>query len=218
MKDSFLLATWIWHVPIPLKSTKPNTLNLRFPPISKTYRIAVLLAITILSLGLYYALSNLNAVNGLGPVLWFWGEMGALFLLYGIAFFLTKNDDNKLVLRIILIGALLFRLALVPAGLPYDTSLSEKVQLMTSDLNSEEVVFERFQLFDSDVWRYLWDGHVIASDINPYEYAPLDPSLDDITYDNESDLFFWSDIRENVNYGHVPTVYPPLAEWVFLLS
>ena len=96
--------------------------------------------------------------------------------------------------RILIAGAMLFRLTLLPAGF-------------------EDGEWQRFQLYDSDIWRYLWDGHVIASGINPYRYAPRDPALDALAVTS-----YWTNIRENVNYGYIPTIYPPAAQAVFVLA
>jgi hypothetical protein len=96
--------------------------------------------------------------------------------------------------RAMLAAAILFRLTLLPAGF-------------------EDGAWQRFQLYDSDVWRYLWDGHVTASGHNPYTFAPRDRSLDPLAGD-----LYWMDVRDNVNYGGIPTVYPPAAQFVFLLA
>jgi len=57
-----------------------------------------------------------------------------------------------------------------------------------------------------DVYRYLWDGHVQLSGTNPYLYAPAAPELEPIrTADHGL-----------VNNPTVPTIYPPLAQLLFL--
>jgi alpha-1,6-mannosyltransferase len=53
-----------------------------------------------------------------------------------------------------------------------------------------------------DLWRYAWDGHVMASGHNPYAYAPGHPKLQPL---------------RNEAYTHVPylqhhSIYPPLVE------
>ena len=61
----------------------------------------------------------------------------------------------------------------------------------------------------SDIFRYVWDGWVQASRINPYRYIPADPHLAFLR-----DL----DIYPNINrrtYAH--TIYPPGAQMLFLL-
>jgi len=82
---------------------------------------------------------------------------------------------------IILFGALLFRMMLLPQA----PNLSR------------------------DSWRYLWDARVILHGYSPYIYAPNNPifkSLQDAL------------IYGNSRFRTVPTVYPPVAEGVYVLS
>ena len=56
-----------------------------------------------------------------------------------------------------------------------------------------------------DVYRYLWDGKVLASGINPYRYAPDDARL--------------AHLREpwhaRINHPELRTIYPPHAQLLF---
>jgi hypothetical protein len=59
----------------------------------------------------------------------------------------------------------------------------------------------------TDVYRYVWDGRVIAAGINPYRYVPADPQLQSL---RDSDVF------PNINRADsAVTIYPPLAEAIF---
>jgi hypothetical protein len=60
-----------------------------------------------------------------------------------------------------------------------------------------------------DAYRYLWDGKVQASGINPYRYAPDDPALAPL----HSNLLPWA-----VNHPGTKTVYLPVAQWIFFLT
>ena len=53
----------------------------------------------------------------------------------------------------------------------------------------------------TDIWRYLWDGRVLAAGENPYLLEPDDPALASLRNPD------WS----RVEHRDVPTVYPPLA-------
>lgn len=65
-----------------------------------------------------------------------------------------------------------------------------------------------------DYYRYLWDGLVQTrgggaaggGGLNPFRYAPADPALAGID----------DALRARVNNPTVPTIYPPLAQLVFL--
>lgn len=141
----------------------------------------VALAVTLfVSEAIYFLLLQLDAVNGWEPVLTFWAEMAALFAIYGVAAFLVYRyqEIKKQTLWVIIFGAVLFRLTLLPAGLPHDLTPLEKFEAMQADLTGTEVAYDRFQLFDNDIWRYIWDGHVWVHGINPYAYAPSDERLD----------------------------------------
>jgi alpha-1,6-mannosyltransferase len=148
--------------------------------------IGGLLTLLILSEIIYLLLLQLDAVNGWTPVLTFWLEMGALFIFYGLAVWLVKRSDKfkKSILFLIILGTVLFRLILLPAGLPFDATTSEKLTALQTDLYGQEVTYERFQLFDNDIWRYLWDGHIWANAVNPYKYAPVDSELDKFSGDS----------------------------------
>jgi alpha-1,6-mannosyltransferase len=60
----------------------------------------------------------------------------------------------------------------------------------------------------SDVYRYIWDGRVQASGINPYRFLPSAPEL--------------AHLRDDAIYGHINrrefahTIYPPVAQAIFL--
>lgn len=186
----------------------------------KTQLIGVLLA----SETLYLALLRLDATNGLWPVVRFLSVLSLLFALYAAAAFLARRmaqaqmaqgarlAKTAACLPLIAAGAVLFRLTLLPAGLPHDAGAKETWQLLAADVQGDGVAFERFQLFDSDIWRYLWDGHVSAHGMNPYVEAPASPALDHLTVST------WSEIRDNINHPHQATVYPPLAQIVFRVA
>ena len=60
-----------------------------------------------------------------------------------------------------------------------------------------------------DVYRYIWDGRVVAAGFNPYSHVPADPVL--------------IPLRDPAQYGlidkrdYAVTIYPPVAEALFAL-
>jgi hypothetical protein len=56
-----------------------------------------------------------------------------------------------------------------------------------------------------DVWRYLWDGRVQASGVNPYLHAPAAAEVAGLRTP-------WHPL---VNNPEVPTIYPPVAQLAF---
>ncbi len=63
-------------------------------------------------------------------------------------------------------------------------------------------------IFDDDLYRYLWDGRVGSSGINPFFYPP--------------DSYFLEALRDGnwqaVGYKSVQTIYPPLAQALFRVT
>lgn len=56
-----------------------------------------------------------------------------------------------------------------------------------------------------DVYRYLWDGRLVAAGVNPYPHAPADPAL----------ARFRDALPGRLNHPDVPTIYPPAAQLLF---
>lgn len=59
-----------------------------------------------------------------------------------------------------------------------------------------------------DSWRYLWDARITLHGYSPYVYAPHDAAL----------VHLRNFIYDNSRYRNVPTLYPPVAQAVYLLS
>ncbi len=60
-----------------------------------------------------------------------------------------------------------------------------------------------------DYYRYVWDGKVQASGVNPYRYAPDDSALT---------ALHTHDLPRLVTYQNMKTIYPPLSENLFHLA
>lgn len=59
-----------------------------------------------------------------------------------------------------------------------------------------------------DIYRYVWDGAQQRHGVNPYRHPP----------DAEAVAHLRDPLWERVNHKHVPTIYPPLAEALFLAA
>jgi len=144
---------------------------------------------------------------------------GGLFLLYFLAWRATASrPEAAFSAKPILWWALAFRLAMLPAGLPQEDAIGAAWR----DLTSREAAFDRFLLYDQDIWRYLWDGHVAAQGFDPYTRSPAEwenLAMDD--HRRAAALFEdppWEDVFFNLAYEEHRTVYPPLAQLLFRLS
>jgi alpha-1,6-mannosyltransferase len=167
----------------------------------------------------YLRVSVLDAVNGWRPVGTFLVLFAFLFGCYAAAHALAARA-GRAALPVIAFGAVLFRLTLLPAGLaPFGRDLTAD---LAADLRGERVTYERFILFDSDVWRYVWEGHAWGHGGNPFldppDSAKLDRLGDSERGPSTDGLRIWPDIRDRVTHPHVPSIYPPLAQAVFRLS
>jgi alpha-1,6-mannosyltransferase len=60
----------------------------------------------------------------------------------------------------------------------------------------------------NDVYRYVWDGEVEAAGLNPYLHTPADPQLAHLRD---------HDIYPLIASQFAPTIYPPVAEALFLV-
>jgi alpha-1,6-mannosyltransferase len=61
--------------------------------------------------------------------------------------------------------------------------------------------------FSTDIYRYVWDGRVQGSGINPYRYVPADRSLVGLR-----DAAIYPNINRR---DYARTIYPPAAEGIF---
>ena len=138
--------------------------------------------------------------------------MAAAFTLcFGAYRLLIKRRWGSAEWTLAISGAIVFRLTMLAAGLPPDLTIREKVAAMHADWRGESVTYERFQLFDDDVWRYLWDAHVAASGIDVYSFAPADSALDTLAPPDTNARPDWETVRENINYPKLKN----MAEWMY---
>lgn len=181
----------------------------------------LLILLGILSLVLYLGMWQLSQQFNWGmgyrdrPILTYLGIYFSLFACYAGALALIRkqtSNDSRLFWTLVVLG-LLFRAALLPAQ----------------------------QIQEDDVYRYLWDGKVLAHGVNPYKFAPAevtrlkefliqDREEFERTYDTQSiaELSLLYDLKwaspqslvyqERINHSEVATLYPPLAQYVFTLA
>ena len=129
----------------------------------------------ILELGFALFLLLTNANN--------WTSLPGLFFVLFLIYLFTIWWARKRIphdsegLLVILIFAVAFRLTLLFSG----------------------------PVFSFDLYRYIWDGKVAASGVNPYLYPPEAPELSSLRDAN------W----ELINHKYIRTGYPPLMEILF---
>ncbi len=128
-----------------------------------------------------------------------------LLALFGVAFGLhlvalrvaIRLPDDRRLLTIVWAGAVVFRVTLL---------LCDPI---------EEI----------DLYRYVWDGAVSTQGVSPFRYSPqqvLASSTDDALPDDLARLVRLRDrspeltaILRRVHFGELPTIYPPVSQFVF---
>jgi len=171
----------------------------------------------IFSLLLYLFLTHISKEFNWGegyedrPILTYLAVYFSLSLLFfATCAILFKQPEDRFLFWAMITFGLLFRLSILPAQ----------------------------QIQEDDVYRYLWDGKVFSNNINPYQYSPSevhefkelriqDPETYYEIYNerNEIELEKLSALKwespqslkflERVNHPGVPTIYPPMAQFVF---
>ena len=67
------------------------------------------------------------------------------------------------------------------------------------------LLLQTFPTLSSDVFRYMWDGHVTVNGVSPYAY-PIDASQLD---------WLETPFRNQANHGWMASPYMPAAQWFF---
>ncbi|MCH2391075.1 MAG: glycosyltransferase family 39 protein [Nitrospinales bacterium] len=174
----------------------------------------------LLSLILYLGLTGLSKDFNWGegyserPILEYLAIYFSIFSLYTLACLsVFKSNWTQKTFWVLIAFGLLFRFAVLP---------SQQIQ-------------------EDDVYRYLWDGKVFAHGINPFKFAPEEINqyqsikvqnpayfLSHYGKNDQNELAVLNDLKwesdialrymERINHPDVPTIYPPLAQYVFRFS
>jgi alpha-1,6-mannosyltransferase len=130
---------------------------------------------------------------------------GRIFLLYTSAFILylvvilkvSKLIPDRRNIMIVLCSAVIFRLILLPS----------------------------IPVHENDIYRYIWDGKVALSGINPYKYPPIQASIKPTSEKLQSDFEKLKSMRDedpksywSISFKDVSTIYPPMAQAIFAFA
>ncbi|MEO1405589.1 MAG: hypothetical protein AAFV54_03750 [Pseudomonadota bacterium] len=97
-------------------------------------------------------------------------------------------------------------------------------------LTARALMFFSSPVLEDDWHRYLWDGAVVATGGDPYEFAPAEATPvtrlgDEIDWSDDPDLLRLQELTEEdfetywrINYPYFKTIYPPIAQGGFALA
>ncbi len=93
----------------------------------------------------------------------------------------------------------------------------------SDSLHRPIALFDSTPILEDDYYRYLWDGAVTASGMNPYAYAP--GMFIEAGEDNDTAPVALRELAETsgvvvsrVNHPDLRTIYPPVAQGVFAFA
>jgi hypothetical protein len=134
----------------------------------------------------------------------------ASFVLYQRAQNLAPGTESiSPFLKIAFLQCALYTVAAVVAWRALRKRTTLVIVVVFAALFRLAILFDAPRLSD-DIYRYVWDGRVQASGVNPYRYVPADPAL--------------AHLRDAAIYEHInrrdyaPTIYPPVAQVVFFAA
>ena len=108
----------------------------------------------------------------------------AISMLHILSLFSLSRCEESFAIKAIFFWAIIFRLVLVCSP------------------PSE------YKDISGDIYRYLWEGQVVAAGENPYLHSPSSAELEDLRIEH-------LDLWERVHHKEVPALYPPLTQYLF---
>jgi hypothetical protein len=132
---------------------------------------------------------------------------GALLALTGLALVLQRQDNFD---GFLIVAGVQGAVYLVAVWSVWSGGSSRRVVLGIAALAAAMriAVVCAPPYLSTDIYRYVWDGRVLAAGVNPYRYVPADPQLEAL---RDSEIF------PNINRAATAvTIYPPAAEAIFL--
>ncbi len=171
------------------------------------HRIRILWGLLLIQAGIYAAVCYLSARFDYNspfverPILLVLALLATCFGLHLLALrFGLQVDDKRAVVRIVMVGAIVFRVVLIPS-----TPIQE-----------------------IDIYRYLWDGASVAQGVSPYRYSPEQVLQADETTPTPEDLRRLIGLRDGmpslaealqrIHYADLTTLYPMTSQAVFAMA
>src|ERR1044071_3049314 len=132
----------------------------------------------------------------------------AMLVLYRIAIHSKSVADITWFLKLVVVQIVIYLAAVWLSLRSRDSRPLLVLGLIFAALFRLSIIFYPPYLSD-DIYRYVWDGRVQATGINPYRYIPADESLAAL---RDEKIYPYINRRDSTH-----TIYPPVAQGSFLL-
>ncbi len=148
-----------------------------------------------------------RALNWTNPLLSVLGA--ASLVLYVVSLRAKSGDDIEWFIKTALIQSLIYLLAAWIVFRARSSRSTLVLVIVFAALFRLSILFAPPYLSD-DIYRYVWDGRVQATGVNPYRYIPADEALAPLR-----DQTIYPKINRR-DYAH--TIYPPGAQIIYFLA
>ncbi len=165
-----------------------------------------------------------------------WGLIGCQAGVYAYVAYLSRRFDftsdfqQRPILLVLLLLAIAFALHLWSLRLALWSANQAAVTrgILLGAILFRVILLPSLPIQEVDIYRYLWDGAVVADGGNPYHYSPQQALTASHEHDSSSNLNALVDLRtrsiaceealRRIHYGELITVYPPISQAVFGLA
>ncbi len=80
------------------------------------------------------------------------------------------------------------------------------------------IYFSSDPIREIDYYRYLWDAGAVQAGLNPFAVAPTEAILGLVDKNWQTLVVESGGVAERINYGHLATIYPPVAQAAFWIA
>ena len=134
---------------------------------------------------------------------------GASLVLYRVSLGAKAGDDIEWFIKVALCQSLIYLLAVWIIFHARSSRSTLVLVIVFAALFRLSILFAPPYLSD-DIYRYVWDGRVQATGVNPYRYIPADEALAPLR-----DQQIYPKINRR---DYAPTIYPPGAQIIYFLA
>ena len=150
-----------------------------------------------------------------------------LIILFGVLWYISPEflagielrDTPVIQLVIIMLSAGAVYLICLGTSLTKNTSRNYFLWILAVGIVMRLFMIASVPMLEDDYFRYLWDGGVTVSGVNPYSHSPESVLQNSGVPGQLSELSEKAgETVERINNPSVRTIYPPLAQAAFALS